>query len=140
MRFRARSSREHPGHLGVGLEDPLGPPGLEIREDPIVFAGMDVGLVQQRDESILLPGDVVLPTPGLLAVLLAVDVAAPPDLVEVVGKRVSTAGEDLVEADRGGGSGEGTEEVEEHGPGRHRPSFARGGGRGGKPSVHRGRP
>ena len=75
---------------------------------------MHVGFGEHAQEPYFLPGDVVVTALRRVAVLDPVDVAAPPDLAEVVGELVPVLLHHDVDVERGDIPGEGPVEVEEH--------------------------
>ncbi len=57
---RSRNSREHTGHLVVGLEHAHRASLLQVGQDRVVLARVHVGLVEHRHQPLPLPCQVVI--------------------------------------------------------------------------------
>ena len=68
------------GYLGVCAELPLRTAGVQLVQDQLVLAGVDVGLCKEGDQALVLPRDVVLATAGLVEVLDPVEITIPPSV------------------------------------------------------------
>ena len=86
------------GDLGVGVELPVGAPGVRARPgSPRTRRGARRPRRASAEQALVLPRDVVVAAAGLVEVLDPVEVTVPPPVAQGVGELVPPLGEDVLD-------------------------------------------